>query len=163
MYYLRQCSQIAKLPKTFNVVVLSYVTTCALTSFFHSLLLQNISSPHQVVSFDESLNNSVQKRQIDLLMRCWDNDTDRKCTHYMGSEFMGCSNTDNVLENFQNGISEVNESCNVMQVSSDGSNVNLAFLKKYASMRKEKNRPTYGPWHLWASCATWQLESRHQG
>ena len=76
MYYLQQCSQIAKLPKTFNMVVLSYVTTYGLTSFFHSLLLQNISSPHQVVSFDESLNNSVQKGQIDLLMRCWDNDTD---------------------------------------------------------------------------------------
>ena len=102
------------------------------------MLLQKISSlPHQVVSFDKSLNNSVQKVQIDLLIRYWDNDTDRLCTCYMGSEFMGCSTADDVLEAFQNGISEVDES-KVMQFSSDGPNAKLAFLKKYASMWEEK-------------------------
>ena len=74
---------------------------------------------------------------MDLLIRYWDNDTDSVCTFYMGSEFMGCSTADDVLETFQNGISEVDES-KVMQVSSDGPNVNLAFLKKYASVREEK-------------------------
>ena len=40
----------------------------------------------------------------------------------------------------------------VMQVLSDGTNVNLAFLKKYSSMQEEKElEPTYGPWHLWTS------------
>ena len=68
------------------------------------------SSPHQVVSFDESLNYSFQKGQMDLLICYWDNDTDRVCTHYMGSGFMGCSTADNVLETFQNRISEVDES-----------------------------------------------------
>ena len=56
---------------------------------------------------------------------------------YMGSEFIGRSTTDDVLETFQNRISKVDES-KVMQVSSDGPNVNLAFLKKYASLREEK-------------------------
>ena len=43
----------------------SYVTTYGLAPYFHSLLLQKISSlPHQVVSFDESLNDSVQKGQM---------------------------------------------------------------------------------------------------
>ena len=55
----------------------------------------------------------------------------------MGSEFMGRSTTDDVLETFQNRISKVDES-KVMQVSSDGPNVSLAFLKKYASLREEK-------------------------
>ena len=50
---------------------------------------------------------------------------------------MGGSTADDVLETFQNGISEVDES-NVVQVSSDGPNVTLAFLKKYASVREEK-------------------------
>ena len=89
----------------------SYVTTYGLAPYFHSLLLQKISSlPHQVVSFDESLNNSFQKGQMDLLICYWDSDTDRVCTHYMGSEFMGRSTADDVLETFQNGISEVDES-----------------------------------------------------
>ena len=119
----------------------SYVTTCGFAPYFFSFLLQKISSSsHQVVSFDESLNNSVQK-EIDLLIWDWDNDTDRVCTPYMGSEFMGRPTADDVLETFQNGISEVGES-KLKQVSSDGPNVNLAFLKKYASVREEKELDT---------------------
>ena len=119
----------------------SYVTACGFAPYFFSFLLQKISSSsHQVVSFDESLNNSVQK-EIDLLIWDWDNDTDRVCTPYMGSEFMGRPTADDVLETFQNGISEVGES-KLKQVSSDGPNVNLAFLKKYASVREEKELET---------------------
>ena len=119
----------------------SYVTTCGFAPYFFSFLLQKISSSsHQVVSFDESLNNSVQK-EIDLLIWDWDNDTDRVCTPYMGSEFMGRPTADDVLETFQNGISEVGES-KLKQVSSDGPNVNLAFLKKYASVLEEKELDT---------------------
>ena len=54
----------------------SYVLTYGLVSYLHSF-----SSPHQVVSFNESLNNSVQKEQMDLLIRYWDNGTDKVCTH----------------------------------------------------------------------------------
>ena len=119
----------------------SYVTACGFAPYFFSFLLQKISSSsHQVVSFDESLNNSVQK-EIDLLIWDWDNDTDRVCTPYMGSEFMGRPTADDVLETFQNGVSEVGES-KLKQVSSDGPNVNLAFLKKYASLREEKELDT---------------------
>ena len=50
---------------------------------------------------------------------------------------MGRSTADDVLKTFKNGISDVDES-KVMQVSSDVPSVNLAFLKKYASVRKEK-------------------------
>ena len=74
---------------------------------------------------------------MDLWICYWDNDADRVCTRYMGSEFMGCPTADDVLETFQNDIPEVDES-NVTQVSSDGPNVNLAFLKKYTSVQEEK-------------------------
>ena len=57
------------------------------------------------------------------------------CTRYMGAEFLRSTADD--LETFQNGISEVDES-KVMQVLSDGPNVNLAFLEKYTSVREEK-------------------------
>ena len=52
---------------------------------------------------------------MDLLICYWDNDVDRVCTRYIGSEFMGRLTADDVLETFQNGISEVDES-KVMQV-----------------------------------------------
>ena len=55
----------------------NFVTIYGLAPYFHSFLFQKISSsPHQVVSFDESLNNSVQKGQMDLLKRYWGKDTD---------------------------------------------------------------------------------------
>ena len=116
----------------------SYVTTFDLTPYFHSLLLLNISSsPHQVVSIDESLNNSVQERQMALLIRYWDNNTDIVCTCYMESKFIGSSTAEHILETFQNKISKVDES-KFMQVSFDGPNANLAFLKKYISLREKK-------------------------
>ena len=59
------------------------------------------------------------------------------CTRYTGPEFMGRSTADEILETFQNGISRVDAS-KVMQVLSDGPNVNRAFLKKYASVREGK-------------------------
>ena len=115
----------------------SYVATYGLAPYFHSLLLQLISSsPHPVVSFGKSLNNSIQTGQMDLLIRYQDDDTNRVCTCYIRSEFMVRSTTDNVLENFQNGISEVDES-KVIQVLSNGPNVNLSFLKNYASVQVE--------------------------
>ena len=115
----------------------SYVATYGLAPYFHSLLLQMISSsPHPVVSFGKSLNNSVQTGQMDLLIRYQDDDTNRVCTCYIRSEFMVRSTTDDVLENFQNGISEADES-KVSQVLSNGPNVNLSFLKNYASVREE--------------------------
>ena len=68
----------------------SYIPSYGLAPYFDNLLLQKMSSsPHQAVSFDGSLNNSVQNRQMDLLIHYWDNDTDRVCIRYMGSEFMG--------------------------------------------------------------------------
>ena len=48
---------------------------------------------------------------------------------------MGRSTIDDVLETFQNGISDSDES-KVMQVSSDGPHVKLPFLRKYASVRE---------------------------
>ena len=49
-----------------------------------------------------------------------------ECVPVMGSEFMGHSTADDVLETFQNEIFETDKS-RVMQVSSDGPDVNLAF------------------------------------
>ena len=82
------------------------------------------------------------------------------CTCYMGFEYMGCSVACNFLETFQNEISKVDES-KVMQASSDGPNVNLAFLKKYASLWEEKELDLL--MDLLMTYSTRQHESRCQG
>ena len=115
----------------------SFVTVCILAPFLHSFLLQKISSsPQQVVSFDEFLNNSVQKRPMDSLICYCGKDMDRVCTCYMESEFLARSTTVDVLEICQNRIFEVDES-KVMQVSFDGPNVNLTILKEHITMVEE--------------------------
>ena len=116
----------------------SFVTVCILAPFLHSFLLQKISSsPQQVVSFDEFLNNSVQKRPMDSLICYFGKDMDRVCTCYVESEFMARSTAVDVLEIFQDRIFEIDES-KVMQVSFDGPNVNLTILKEYITMVEEK-------------------------
>ena len=116
----------------------SFVTVYILAPFLHSFLLQKISSsPQQVVSFDEFLNNSVQKRPMDSLICYCGKDMDRVCTCYMESEFLAPSTTVDVLEIFQNRIFEVDES-KVMQVSFDGPNVNLTILKEHITMVEEE-------------------------
>ena len=116
----------------------SFVTVYILAPFLHSFLLQKISSsPQQVVSFDEFLNNSVQKRPMDSLICYCGKDMDRVCTYYMESEFMARSTPVDVREIFQNRIFEGDES-KAMQVSFDGPNVNLTILKEYITLLEEK-------------------------
>ena len=95
------------------------------------------------------------------------------CTCYMGFEYMGCSVACNFLETFQNEISKVDES-KVMQVSSDGPNVNLAFLKKYASLWEEKEldllmdlgtcglHVVHGSMKAGAKASEWELQKLHK-
>ena len=68
---------------------------------------------------------------MDSLICYCGKDMDRVCTYYM--EFMARSTAVDVLEIFQNRIFEGDES-RAMQVSFDGSNVNLTILKEYITM-----------------------------
>ena len=58
-------------------------------------------------------------------------------TRYLGSEFMGISIAEDVLQTFLAGISDLDQS-KIFQVASDGPNVNLLFLKKLIESREEK-------------------------
>ena len=58
-------------------------------------------------------------------------------TRYLESEFMGRSTAEDVLQTFLAGNSDLDQS-KILQVASDGPNVNLLFLKNLAESRKEK-------------------------
>ena len=45
--------------------------------------------PYFSLSFDESANSSVQKGQMNIIIRFWDLETNCVATGYLGSEFMG--------------------------------------------------------------------------
>ena len=95
------------------------------------------SCPQYAVSFDESLNSSVQKGQMDLILRFWDSNTNSVATHYLKSEFMGRSTAEAVLQTFLAGINDIDET-KILQVASDGTNVNLLLLKTLTALREEK-------------------------
>lgn len=115
-----------------------YMSHFGLAPYFHSLLLSKITTvPYYTVSFDESLNVVVQKGQMDLLIRFWDTDINRVSTRYLGSEFMGRSTADDILKTFDQGVSDLHKP-KLLQVSSDGPNVNLKFLKSLAKQREEE-------------------------
>ena len=72
-----------------------------------------------------------------LNIRYWDNDIDQVATRYLGSKFLDRSTAQHVLETFSNGVDQLDQS-KVLQVASDGPNVNLLFLKSMAEFQEEK-------------------------
>ena len=115
-----------------------YVATYGLAPYFQNELLSTLSTvPYYTVSFDESLNPIFQKGQMDLLARFWDDKADMVRTRYLKSEFMVRSTANDVLQTFLSGISDIDKS-KILQVSSDGPNVNLLFLFNLTEQRKEE-------------------------
>ena len=69
---------------------------------------------------------------------------------------------DDILEKFGTGVSKkIHKANNLLQVASDGSNVNLLFLKLYEEKRCLNERPAwpFGYWNVWHSHYLWKFET----
>ena len=65
-----------------------YMTVFGLGPYVQDLLYDNIKqSKHYVILFDESLNQMLQKKQMDFLIRTWQHG--EVCTRYLTSVFIG--------------------------------------------------------------------------
>ena len=71
--------------------------------------------------FDESLNDSFQSKQLDVLVRLWDVNTVR--THYYTSKFMGHAYADTLQDELYQCCIELGLA-GIHQLSMDGPNVN---------------------------------------
>lgn len=71
--------------------------------------------------FDESLNHYLQAKQLDMHVRLWDGSEVK--TKYIGSEFLGHSSAQDIVEKINNLLSEIRIK-NLVQISMDGPNVN---------------------------------------
>ena len=76
---------------------------------------------------DESYNKIPRRGQMDLHVRFWDIENNCVATRYFNSKFLGKAAAQDIYEKFNECISELDEN-KLLQVSSDGPNVNLAFL-----------------------------------
>ena len=93
------------------------------------LLGQINSSPQFSFSFDESLNTALQKCQMDINMRFFNNTTNMVVTRYLDSKFLERPNADNLFTCIHESISGLSES-KFLQLSMDGPSVNWVVLDK---------------------------------
>ena len=87
----KKCFLIVALLKfTFGKTKASFNITHGLAHYFHDLVYNSVlQSDHIVVCFDESLNEVVQKGQMDLYVCHWDANKSQAATRYFDSSFFG--------------------------------------------------------------------------
>lgn len=107
----------------------AYVIVYGLGTYFNQELLDLINSCDQiVVGFDESRNQINKKEQMDFVFRFWNKNSNEVNTRYFTSTFLGHAKATDLLRAFYDNIpSQI--MCKILQISSDGPNVNLKFLK----------------------------------
>ena len=121
-----------------------YVIKYGIAPHLEELLLNEIKlSPFYSLSFDESLNSKLQKGQMDILVRFWNNDTMMIETRYLTSEFLGGAKADDIMKKIDDAVTKkIGQTENLLQISSDGPNVNLLFLKEYDEKRSFNENPS---------------------
>ena len=88
-----------------------------------------------IICFDEAFNEVSKTRQVDLVVRYFNNATHKGWLHYLSSSSTGHSTAENTMENFLKASSETKMS-NFLQVSMYGTNVNRSFLEELTWNRK---------------------------
>ena len=122
---------------TYGKTNCSYILCHRIAPFVKETLLNELKEvPYYTTLFDETYNKISKKGQMDLNVRFWD-DTDNKVkSSYWNSEFLGKASADDVFSIFNDRLSSLDRS-KILQVSSDGPNVNLAFLNLVHENRKD--------------------------
>ena len=120
----------------------SYFIKYGLPPHFKELLLQDVKvCPFFVLSFDESLNEFIQKEQMDLQIRYWDNTQNKVRTRYLDSYFLQRPNAKNLCDVLILALKELNPK-RLVQLSMDGPSTNWNVLQLLHEDREEKEYPT---------------------
>ena len=104
----RSCSEMAQLfqcmfpdsqiAKKFSIgkTKCSYLASFGRAPYFKTMLLERVkTSRDYVVLFDESLNKTVQEKQLDVYVRNWDEGQVK--TRFVSAKFLGRATADDVL------------------------------------------------------------------
>ena len=120
---------------------LHYVVNYGIAPYFKNILKEDItSSDYFVVSFDESLNKTIQNCEMDEIIRFWDEKVNQVQVRFWNSMYFGHATHTDLLKNFGAGIEGFDLS-KLLQVSMDGPSVNLKFLSELKKSRDENNLP----------------------
>ena len=113
-----------------------YLIVFGLSNFCQDLLESDIKKSEFIsVSFDESLNDHIQKSQMDIVLRFWKDGMVK--TRYFGSQFLGHATAVDLKWNIDEQMKSIDQDC-IIQYSSDGPNVNKKLLKDIKADRLKK-------------------------
>ena len=119
----------------------SYIICFGVSPYMKAILDDSISSLDTYVAlFDELFNKSAKEGQMDLHVCFWDK---KKCcvmTCYYNSEFPVKASAQDLYEKFISCLLEI-EPNKLLQMSSDGPNVNLACLDILNRFREDNEQP----------------------
>lgn len=116
---------------------MTYILIFGIVPFIKDHLMKELlMCEHVVIGFDESLNKVSQKQQMDLNVRYWSSSSNEVKTRYLNSAFLGRSCAEHLLAGFQEASKPINLK-KLLQVSMDGPNTNLKFLKELSAHIKE--------------------------
>ena len=116
----------------------SYVVCFGRAPYFKGILTEILCNVEYILAlFDELFNKTSKRGQMDMHVRCWDNNHNYVATRYYHSQFIGKASAKDVFEYFSACLPGISES-KLLQVSSDGPNVNLSFLDLLEEDRDEK-------------------------
>jgi hypothetical protein len=87
--------------------------------------------------FDETLNRTNQKKQMDIHIRYLDAHDNQVVTQYLTSVFMGHATAANIFESFQEAVQKL-ELKKLLQISMDGPAVNWSFYDRLQSEFKKR-------------------------
>jgi hypothetical protein len=121
----------------------AYIVSYGLGPYFQNELSSMVQKcDHYAISFDESLNKVAQEGQMDIVVRFWDEARNAVATRYLTSAFLGHATADDLLHTFTSALAAQNLNLkNMIQVSMDGPNVNLKFLRELQVFLKNASDP----------------------
>ena len=106
-----------------------YVINHGISPYLESLVTRRIrESKDYVLLFDESLNKDIQKKQMDILVRFWDNN--QVSSRYFKSVFFGHGTAVDICEIMEQNVQDTIGYGGMLQLSMDGPNVNWAVFDK---------------------------------
>ncbi|XP_073715732.1 uncharacterized protein [Misgurnus anguillicaudatus] len=108
----------------------AYIARFDIASFVKRQLITKVNEDSFVVLFDESMNKTTKNKQLDIHIRNWTTDETGTYiyTRCCGSEFLGHSTAEDLLDKFKNGIKDLCLS-KMLSVSMYGPNVNWKFMQ----------------------------------
>ena len=120
-----------------------YLTTFGLGSHFSKLLLEKVkASPAHCILFDESLNNELQNKQLDVHVQFWSENMLRVESRYFNALFIGHGRANDILDHYSEATKNL-DAARTWQVGMDAPNVNVSFHNKLVDQREKMELPNF--------------------